>query len=92
MEKRDCELILTEVDEIDMKILETLEHNSQTPFSEMAENVPTQRSRNTERVLALQEKKVIKKFTIEIDVAKIGINNVSLVGLDVEPTKLLKGR
>ena len=92
MEKRDCELILTEVDEIDMKILETLEQDSRTPFSEMAKMFQLSEAGIRKRVLALQEKKVIKKFTIEIDVAKIGINNVSLVGLDVEPTKLLEGR
>jgi Lrp/AsnC family transcriptional regulator, regulator for asnA, asnC and gidA len=41
------------------------------------------------RVIALQEKKIIKKFTIEINPSKIGINSISVVGLDIEPTRML---
>ena len=81
---------LPEVDEIDMKLLETLEQDSRTPFSEMAKMFQLSEAGIRKRVIALQEKKVIKKFTIEVDLAKIGVNNVSIVGLDVEPTKLLE--
>lgn len=40
--------------------------------------------------MALQEREVIKRFTIQVDPAKLGTNSVSLVGLDVEPTELLE--
>jgi len=33
---------------------------------------------------------VIKKFTIQVDPAKLGINTVAIVGVDVDPTKLLE--
>jgi Lrp/AsnC family transcriptional regulator, regulator for asnA, asnC and gidA len=81
---------MTDVDETDMKILQTLQKDSRTPFSEMAKALHLSEAGIRKRVINLQERKVIKKFTIEIDPAKIGINNVSIVGLDVEPTKLLE--
>jgi Lrp/AsnC family transcriptional regulator, regulator for asnA, asnC and gidA len=81
---------MPEVDETDMKILETLKMDSRTPFSEMAKMFNLSEAGIRKRVIALQEKKVIQKFTIEIDPAKIGINSVSIIGLDVEPTKLLE--
>ena len=42
------------------------------------------------RVLALQKKGVIKRFTIQVDPTKLGINTVAIVGVDVDPTKLLE--
>ena len=33
---------------------------------------------------------MIKKFTIQVDPAKLGINTVAIVGVDVDPTKLLE--
>jgi Lrp/AsnC family transcriptional regulator, regulator for asnA, asnC and gidA len=81
---------MADVDEIDMKILDTLKLDSRTPFSEMAKMFHLSEAGIRKRVISLQERKVIQKFTIEIDTSKIGINSVSIVGLDVEPTKLLE--
>jgi len=33
---------------------------------------------------------VIKKFTVKVDPSKLGINTVVIVGLEVDPTKLLE--
>jgi Lrp/AsnC family transcriptional regulator, regulator for asnA, asnC and gidA len=80
---------MVQIDEIDMKILQTLEHDSRTSLNEMSKMLNLSEAGIRKRVLALQEKKIIKKFTIEINPSKIGINSISLVGLDVEPTKML---
>ncbi len=41
------------------------------------------------RVAALKEKGVIKKFTVIVDPSKIGFNTIAIVGIDVDPSKLL---
>ncbi len=40
--------------------------------------------------MALKEKGVIKKFTVIIEPSKVGLNTVAIVGVDVEPPKLLE--
>jgi len=42
------------------------------------------------RVLSLQRRGVIKKFTIKVDPSKIGMKTIAVVGVDVDPTKLLE--
>jgi Lrp/AsnC family transcriptional regulator for asnA, asnC and gidA len=80
---------MNKIDEIDMKILQTLEQDSRTSFSQMSEALNLSEAGIRKRFLALQKRGVIKKFTIEIDPTKIGINSISIVGLDVEPQKML---
>jgi len=38
----------------------------------------------------IQRKGVIKKFTVTVDPSNLGINTVAIVGLEVDPTKLLE--
>jgi Lrp/AsnC family transcriptional regulator for asnA, asnC and gidA len=81
---------MVEVDKLDLKILKMLQENGRLPFTEIAEKLKLSESTIRKRVQALQKKEVIKKFTIEIDPSKIGINTVAIVGVDVDPTKLLE--
>ncbi len=80
---------MPEIDEIDQKILQTLAHDSRTTFSQMSQMLNLSEAGIRKRVLALEEKKIIKKFTIEVDPAKLGIKSISIIGLDVDPSKLL---
>lgn len=77
-------------DEIDMKILQILEKDSRSSFNEIAKRLQLSESAIRKRVLGLQSKGVIKKFTIQVDPAKLGLHSVAIVGVDVEPTKLLE--
>jgi Lrp/AsnC family transcriptional regulator, regulator for asnA, asnC and gidA len=81
---------MNNIDEIDMKILQALTQDSRTTFNKMSQLLNLSEAGIRKRVLALEDKKIIKKFTIELDPSKIGINSISFVGLDVEPTKLLE--
>jgi Lrp/AsnC family transcriptional regulator for asnA, asnC and gidA len=38
----------------------------------------------------LKQEGVIKRFTVIIDPSKIGLNTVAIVGVDVDPSKLLE--
>lgn len=77
-------------DEIDMKILQMLEKDSRISFNEIAKKLKLSESAIRKRVIALQNRRVIKKFTIQVDPTKLGLHSVAIVGVDVEPTKLLE--
>jgi len=81
---------IAEIDEIDNKILKLLEEDARLPFLEIAKKLKLSESTVRKRVQALKEKGVIKRFTVEIDPAKIGLNTVAIVGIDVDPPKLLE--
>jgi Lrp/AsnC family transcriptional regulator for asnA, asnC and gidA len=79
-----------EIDEIDQKILKLLEEDARLPFLEIAKKLRLSESTVRKRVQALKEKGVIKRFTVEIDPTRIGLNTVAIVGIDVDPPKLLE--
>ena len=81
---------MSNLDEIDTKILELLEEDARRSFTEMAEKLKVSESSIRKRVSALQKEGVIKKFTIKVDHAKLGLNTVAIVGIDVDSDKMLK--
>jgi len=78
------------VDELDMKILQMLLEDGRRSCIEISKRLKLNESTIRKRVSALQEKGVIKKFTVRIDPTKLGINTQAVVGVDVDPTKLLE--
>jgi len=77
------------VDERDMLIIDILQENARTPYTEIAARLGVGESAIRKRVKALEEAGVIESYTIVVNPAKLGYNSVSLVGLDVEPTHFL---
>jgi Lrp/AsnC family transcriptional regulator for asnA, asnC and gidA len=78
------------LDEIDTRILELLEEDARRSFTEMAEKLKVSESSIRKRVSALQKEGVIKRFTIKVDNAKLGLNTVAIVGIDVDSDKMLE--
>lgn len=78
------------VDRLDLKIIRMLQDDGRLPFTEIARKLKLSESTIRKRVRSLQEEGVIEKFTVEINPSKIGINTVAIVGVDVDPTKLLQ--
>jgi Lrp/AsnC family transcriptional regulator for asnA, asnC and gidA len=78
------------LDEIDTRILELLEEDARRSFTEMAEKLKVSESSIRKRVSALQKEGVIKKFTIKVDHAKLGLNTAAIVGIDVDSDKMLE--
>jgi Lrp/AsnC family transcriptional regulator for asnA, asnC and gidA len=74
----------------DQKIIQMLEQDSRQSFNDIAKKLHLSESAIRKRVIALQENGIIKRFTIQIDPQRLGYNSVSIVGVDVEPTKLLE--
>jgi Lrp/AsnC family transcriptional regulator for asnA, asnC and gidA len=81
---------IAEIDELDLKILKLLEEDGRLAFLDIAKKLRLSESTIRKRVQALKENGVIKRFTVEIDPAKIGLNTVAIVGIDVDPPKLLE--
>ena len=81
---------MSNLDEIDTKILELLEEDARRSFTEVAEKLKVSESSIRKRVSALQKEGVIKKFTIKVDNAKLGLNTVAIVGIDVDSAKMLE--
>lgn len=83
-------MLMPEFDKLNLKILKMLQEDGRLPFTEMAQKLKLSESTIRKRVQALKEKGVIKKFTIEVDPFRIGMRTVAIVGVDVDPTKLLE--
>jgi len=81
---------IAEIDELDHKILKLLQEDGRLAFMDIAQKLKLSESTIRKRVQALKERGVIKRFTVEIDPAKIGLNTVAIVGIDVDPPKLLE--
>jgi len=77
------------LDERDARIIEMLEEDGRKTFKEIAEALNVSEAAVRKRVQVLLRNGVIKKFTIKVDHTKIGMNTVAIVGIDVDPTRLL---
>ncbi len=76
--------------DVDKRIIQMLQQDSRRSFNEISKKLNLSESAVRKRVISLQEKGIIKKFTIQVDPTKLGYNSISIVGVDVEPTKLLE--
>lgn len=68
-----------DVDETDLKILNMLENNSRRPLREIGEELGIATSTVYERMKKMEENEVIKRYTIEKNFKKIGMNVLSFV-------------
>jgi len=82
--------VIDTIDDIDLRILKLLESDSSVSFSNIARKLKLNESTVRKRVLALKDKQVIKRFSVSIDPQKIGFNTIAIVGIDVDPPKLLE--
>jgi Lrp/AsnC family transcriptional regulator for asnA, asnC and gidA len=81
---------MSTVDELDVKILGMLEEDGRKPFTEIANELKVSEATIRKRVLSLQKRGVIRKFTVRIDPSRIGMNSVAIVGVDVDSSRLLE--
>jgi len=77
------------IDEIDLKIIEILSRNARTPYVEIARQIGISDVAVIKRVKKLESEKIIKKYTIIVDYAKLGYSKMSITGINVEPDALL---
>ena len=80
-----CFFILEKFDELDMKILFELTKNGNISVPILSKKLGINASVLYSRIKRLVRKKLIKKFTIEIDESLLGINVKTSVGINRDP-------
>jgi Lrp/AsnC family leucine-responsive transcriptional regulator len=76
------------IDNIDRKIIELLLVDARTSIKDLAKSVKLSAPSVSERVQRLQERGVIRRFTVDIDPASLGYDLQALVRIKPLPGKL----
>ncbi|MEM4829278.1 MAG: Lrp/AsnC family transcriptional regulator [Zestosphaera sp.] len=74
-----------EIDKLDIKILAKLLEDSRTPFRQLARNLNVSESTIYLRVKKLKNNKILKNYTIDIDLNKLGFLQQVYVEVKVAP-------
>ena len=82
--------IIMPLDGVDSKIIAVLQGDASLAYKDVAQKLNMNESTVRKRILALREKRVIKKFSVEIDPTELGYETRSIIGLDVEPSRILE--
>ncbi|MFB6088716.1 MAG: Lrp/AsnC family transcriptional regulator, partial [Candidatus Aenigmatarchaeota archaeon] len=77
------------MDEKDKKIIEMLKEDGRRPFTQIAEQIGVTETTVRKRVKKLEDGGVIERYTVDVDPSKLGYKTVTILGLDVEPEKLI---
>ena len=76
--------------EADSKIIGLLMQNADLTYKEMANRLKLNESTVRKRVLALQKSGIIRRYLVEVDTEKLGYKTNVMLGLDVDPSKLME--
>jgi Lrp/AsnC family transcriptional regulator, regulator for asnA, asnC and gidA len=74
----------------DKGIIEELTRNARIPLLHIAQKLSLSESAIRKRLKNLEELGVIRQYSLVVDHAKVGYNNMALVGVDVQPDKYLE--
>lgn len=77
-------------DSVDARIVSILQEDASLAYKDIALRLGMNESTVRKRILALREKQIIRKFSVEVDPTKLGYETRSLIGLDVEPSRILE--
>lgn len=78
---------MTNIDDVDKKILKILEEDSRTPFSIIARRLNLSESTIHIRIKKLKENGILKRYTVDVDLEKAGKGVTAFVMLKAEPKK-----
>ncbi|MFW5786637.1 MAG: Lrp/AsnC family transcriptional regulator [Halanaerobiales bacterium] len=76
------------MDEIDRQILKELEENGRASYAELGRKLDLTRVSIRERIVKMQEKEIIEKFTVVLNPEKIEKKLSAFFEIDVEPNHL----
>jgi DNA-binding Lrp family transcriptional regulator len=78
------------LDRIDQKIIEMLRRNARISNVDIAKKINRSESTIRQRIKKLEQKDIIKKYTIKVNEYALGYNSVAYVGINVHPRHLLR--
>ncbi|MBI2139745.1 Lrp/AsnC family transcriptional regulator [Candidatus Woesearchaeota archaeon] len=73
-----------QLDSLDIRIIDFLSNDGRMPFLQIAKALKLSESAIRKRVKNLEERGVIKRYTISVDHGKVGYGNIAFVGVDVD--------
>jgi Lrp/AsnC family transcriptional regulator for asnA, asnC and gidA len=73
-----------------LELIKLLKENSRASFVELAKSFDVSETAVRKRVKNLEEKGVIRKYTIDVDPKKIGFDVDALIGIDTRPEKYIQ--
>ena len=73
----------------DLDIIKALQENARTPFVELAKRFGVTETAVRKRVRKLEERGVIRRYTVEVDPRKLGMEAVATIGLDTTPERYI---
>ena len=77
-------------DDLDIKILKELQKNSRIPFRDLAKKFNVSAQTISDRVNKMIKNGIIKKFTLDCDLSKLGYELTFFVHVNTEISKLKK--
>lgn len=72
------------LDQIDLEILAALRDDSRISMTELAESVNISRANAHARVSRLSQEQVIRRFTIDVDPARVGLPTAALIAVKMD--------
>ncbi len=73
----------------DLELVKLLMKNSRTPYVKLGEALGVSETAIRKRVKRLEERGVIRRYTVEVDPRKLGFEVDALIGLDTAPERLI---
>ncbi|MBI2548692.1 Lrp/AsnC family transcriptional regulator [Candidatus Woesearchaeota archaeon] len=77
------------LDNISLGIIDALSENARTPILQIAKRLQVSESTIRKRVELLENKGIIKGYSLQIDHEKLGYQNIAFVGVDVQSERFL---
>lgn len=74
----------------DLELLKALREDSRRTHVELARIFGVTEAAIRKRIKKLESEKIIKRFTIEVDLRKLGFEVHALIGIDTSPEKLIE--
>jgi len=65
------------LDNLDWQILQAIQQNSKQTYSEVGRQLGVAHSTVYDRIRKMEKSGIIKKWTVDIDLEKVGINNIT---------------
>ncbi|MCS7136307.1 MAG: Lrp/AsnC family transcriptional regulator [Aigarchaeota archaeon] len=73
-----------------LDIIKMLMEDSRRPYTEIARVLNVSEAAIRKRIKRLEEEGIIRKYTVEVDLRKLGYNVHVLIGIDTSPEKFIQ--
>lgn len=73
-----------DLDEIDLEILAVLKEDARVSMTDLAESVNVSRANAHARLSRLRQERVIRRFTVDVDPARVGLPTAALVAVKMD--------